>query len=336
MPINDNLLSIIVPVHNGEKTIRKCILSLVQQQYKNIEVLVINDNSDDHTSEILIELSKQYSCIRVIDLKEGSRGVSFVRNQGLKQAKGDIVGFVDADDYVSLDMFEQMISHMIQQKADIVMCTYFFQYEDYSLKCPTEKFGAKYNKTFSSEEAVLELMKSEDAVFTGHVWDKIYRRSVIEDILFSEEVHCFEDTLFNVEAILNSNNIFFFNQSLYYYFINCDSVTNRGYSDKYFSSLKALRKIENLVASHCNNTVLHQVQKRIIQECIVQSYMCLGMSKENYYLRSIKDILKEYQSKIKLLHLPFKLKCQVFLLIYVDFFYRKIITLKPKKYLCLL
>ena len=104
------LVSIIVPVYNGEKVIERCMRSLIGQSYENIEIIILNDGSKDHTMQILNKYAKLDSRIHVVD--KPNSGVSDTRNQGLKLARGELVQFVDSDDWLSSDSTEQLVQGM--------------------------------------------------------------------------------------------------------------------------------------------------------------------------------------------------------------------------------
>ena len=99
--INEGLVSVIVPVHNGERTIKRCVDSILNQNYRDIEIILVDDNSTDLTYDILQDLKNKHANIVCIKLTGGSKGVSYARNIGLRAAKGKYIGFVDADDFIS-------------------------------------------------------------------------------------------------------------------------------------------------------------------------------------------------------------------------------------------
>ena len=115
-------VSIIVPIYNVEKYLGRCLDSLLAQTLKNIEIIAVNDGSTDLSLKILKEYSIKDSRIKIINKPNG--GVSSARNEGIQLASGEFIGFVDPDDWVDPEMYEDMVNHAKNEKADIVMCSY--------------------------------------------------------------------------------------------------------------------------------------------------------------------------------------------------------------------
>lgn len=326
--LNEGVISVIVPVHNGEETIKRCINSILKQKYENIEIIVVDDNSTDSTNDIVKELSEKSANITCIKLTEGSKGVSYARNIGLDIAKGEYIGFVDADDFISENMYDMMLSKLRTLNSDVIICAYSFLYEDGKTVNPTEYLTDAYKASFSTEEALLELMKMDHARFTGHVWDKLYKKEIIGDIKFAEGIHCFEDTLFNVEVMIKANRIDFFNTSLYWYYVNEASVTNSRYNDKIYSSIQALERIEKLDLIKQNEALMTAVQNRIFKECIAQSYASAASPKCEEYIAQFRKILMDRIKNLHTLDLTLKEKMQIFLLVHTKIVYKYMVKRK--------
>ena len=128
-------ISIVVPIYNVEKYVKKCIESLIKQTYKNIEIILVDDGSTDSSAEIIDEYANKDS--RIIAIHQKNKGVSSARNTGLKAARGEYIGFVDPDDYVDCQMYEVMVNKLQASLADLVVCGYSKIWES-SKK--TEKF----------------------------------------------------------------------------------------------------------------------------------------------------------------------------------------------------
>lgn len=117
---NENLISVIVPVYGVEKYIRQCLDSLINQSYRNLEIIVINDGTKDNSAEIAKEYSRKDPRVLVFDYENG--GLSVARNRGLTHARGEYIAFLDSDDWVKLDMYEQLLKVLLETKADMVKC----------------------------------------------------------------------------------------------------------------------------------------------------------------------------------------------------------------------
>lgn len=220
----DNLISVIIPTYNAEKYISRCIESVLEQTYKNFEIIIIDDKSTDDTANILKKYERLDN-VTIITNKKNS-GVSFSRNRGLKLSKGEFITFVDSDDFLPNFAFEYLANIILKYKADIVC-------GDFSERLPEQQFGNDLIIVENSE--IDELIKNRityqetNSVLNvvGYVWGKLYKKEVIDNCLFSEKVRFMEDTLFNLEVFQHCNRIAFSHQSCYVYKLNEDSTTHK-------------------------------------------------------------------------------------------------------------
>lgn len=174
------MISVIVPVYNVEPYLRKCIESIINQTYRELEILLIDDGSTDRSGEICEDFRRD-SRIRVFHTE--NRGLSAARNLGLDNACGEYIGFVDSDDWIEADMYELLLRKAEETGADIVECGVFIEYSTVTKK------QAAFQNTVSDTRAVEVLI--EDGIRT-QVWNKIWKRHVFVDIRFPEG-RSFED-----------------------------------------------------------------------------------------------------------------------------------------------
>lgn len=191
-------LSIIIPVYNAEKYIRKCIESIFSNLENSFEVIIINDGSDDNTLKIIKEFMKKYT--NIILINNTNKGVSYSRNIGIKKAQGDYIMFVDADDKLRKNWFDEMKKY-ISEENDII---YFSQYNLKSYKENVLKYIIGYNV--------------ENICIAGP-YSKLFKRNLIEEngISFDEKIINGEDMLFNIKALNKANNIKMIRKSFYLY-----------------------------------------------------------------------------------------------------------------------
>ena len=154
--MNEPLISIIVPVYNVEKYLGKCIESLIDQTYPNIEIVLVDDGSRDDSGRLCDDYQMQYSFIKVVHKENG--GLSQTRNVGLKLAKGVFIGFVDSDDWIEPNMYAILISVLIETGADIAVCNYMAEAEDSSFI--KKKSKSPDIKLYSSDEVYTNAGKS--------------------------------------------------------------------------------------------------------------------------------------------------------------------------------
>ncbi len=201
-------VSVIVPVYNVEKYIERCLDSLVNQTLKDIEIIIVNDGSQDNSENIIREYEKKYS--NIVYVKKENGGLSDARNYGLKYAKGDFIAFLDSDDYVNIALYEKMYKKAIEENADYVECNFYWVYPDKK----REDMGVKYTN------------KKEMMVYARVVaWNKLIKRDIIKD-LFPVGLN-YEDVEFFYKLLPNINKFSFVEEPLIYYVQRENSIINK-------------------------------------------------------------------------------------------------------------
>lgn len=225
-------VSIIVPVYNAANYLSNCLDSLVNQSLEEIEIILINDSSTDKSLGILEEYRQKYAeKIIVINLDE-NRGPGGARNEGISIAKGEYLGFVDSDDYVSAQMFEELYTIACKSNYDMVDCQFYHENFDINLKTTIENAYGKLN---------LEKRK-EIFLHAGFIWSKIIKRNIIIDnhIRFREKV-AYEDIDFIRITMFYCQTIYATNSILYYHNDNVDSITNQ-----YNENIQLYQKMDSM------------------------------------------------------------------------------------------
>lgn len=210
-------VSIIMPIYNAEKYLEKSLDSIVNQSYKNIELILVNDGSTDDSKYICRKYQEKDSRIKLIDIKNSGPG--FARNIGIENARGDYISFVDADDWLELDAIETLLNISILHNYDLVSSNHFRVDDDIRVSKNNYKTG-ELSETYDSFKVSSSF---------GYVWGKLYRKRFIDDckISFNEDRDVFlEDTLFNLKVIAYNPKYYVLNKALYYYNIREDSLSN--------------------------------------------------------------------------------------------------------------
>lgn len=192
--MQNSLVTIIVPVYNSQDTVEKCILSLVEQTYTHIEIILIDDGSSDNSYELCIKYMNKDKRIRV--LHHDNHGVSYTRNVGIDNAKGDYMMFVDADDIVLPDMVEQYLYVAVNSSADVVIGGLIFVDENRRREIyPPENS--------SSAESILNTVIQNHSGVLGYVCNKMYYTDIIKkhNIVFPEQLSIQEDLVFFLEVL---------------------------------------------------------------------------------------------------------------------------------------
>lgn len=198
----EELISIIIPVYNVEKYIEKCIHSVMEQTYKNIEIIMINDGSTDNCGKICDEYAKKDNRIKVIHQK--NEGVSSARNKGIRECTGKYIGFVDGDDIIDTDMFEKLYESITKNESDLAICNYY------------------PNKDFCGVDEIIDIETALDLIldkdkYKGFVVNKLYKKSILKDQKFDEKIDICEDLIFNCQYIIKCCKCSIVNEKLYNY-----------------------------------------------------------------------------------------------------------------------
>ncbi len=219
----NELISVIVPVYNVEKYIKKCIESIINQTYVNLEIIIINDGSTDESGRICDEIKTYDSRIKVFHKKNG--GLSSARNYGMNKATGNYYVFVDSDDWIKNTMIEKLYSALIKNNAEIVCCGRII-IDDKGNK---KEVCIEENMSFTCKEII------EKTVFDNNIgvaaWGKIYHKSLFEEIVFPNgEIH--EDVAIIYKLFYKCNKIYAINSAEYYYRNNPKGISKSQYTKK--------------------------------------------------------------------------------------------------------
>ena len=265
-------ISVVVPVYNTEIFLTKCLESLINQTYKNLEMICINDGSTDNSSKILDEYQKKDNRIKVITQK--NQGISAARNKGIKEAKGEYISFVDSDDWVDLDFYDKLITALKEQNADIAAANIIRTRKTYS------KPRVKYEKQMIAE-TFEEKIKLCNIPKCCYVWNKIYKTSMVKNFPFKTGAY-FEDVLWTPLILKNSNKMVCIPDVNYYYRANASSIvkkkqTPKKQQDAYFAKKFLINFLEE------NNIKLSKKQKTIVKSL-------------KYFLNFLILRIKEYEN----------------------------------------
>jgi len=233
--INKNpLISVVVPIYNVQKYLDKCIESIINQTYKNLEIILIDDGSTDNSGEKCDIWAQKDKRIRVVHKNNG--GLSDARNTGIKISTGEYIGFIDGDDYINEKMFEKMIISLIENDADLVICNYDFIDTNNILTMPN--MNIIKNEILKKNEVFLKLIEAGYFYYITAV-NKLYKKSLFNTIKFP--VGRINEDEFVVHHIFNECKIIVtINDILYYYVQRTNSIMNEDFSIKRVDGVYAL------------------------------------------------------------------------------------------------
>lgn len=216
-------LSIIVPVYNGEKSLPRCLDSIIKQDYKDLEIIVVDDGSKDKSFEVMNEYAKKDERIVVIHKENG--GVSSTRNKALDLAKGEYIQFIDVDDWLPFDASKSLIRSMEDNNVELVVGDFYRVIDDKTAKKGSYKKGG----VISRNEYADKMMLSPADFYYGVLWNKLYKKSIIDTyhIRMDENIDYCEDVIFNLEYLLYVKNIFILKSPVYYYHLSEGSLVTQ-------------------------------------------------------------------------------------------------------------
>ena len=277
------LISIIIPVYNSEKYIKRCLDSIVTQSYKNIEIIVIDDGSTDDSKNICENYSKIDSRIKVINKK--NEGVSSARNDGIKNANGEYLMFVDADDWLEKDAIMILYSALNEFNVDIVRGNFYCNNDKGNFRI--EKFNKYKNIKVKGNDKLLKVEIINDLLLgkiKAYVWLLLIKKNILlkNKILFNTKISFMEDLIFYI-SLFSTNNISFYmlDKDIYCYYFNNNSATK--------SQKKIIQNIENVLKVN-----------KIIQEILYNSKMFDNETKSKMCTTNFNIILNYYFSLWKI------------------------------------
>ena len=203
-------VSIIIPVHNAADTLTVCVDSILAQTYSDLEVILVENYSTDDSYRLCQELQKKDRRIKVI--RSEKKGVSAARNEGIRLAGGEYIGFCDADDHMEKEMYAYLVSLLEEKNASIAMCNGFVSYEK------KEKALAVYPEDvilLDRNESILTLHRR--SFFNAYVWNKLFLRELLTDIFFDEKLDFAEDYDFICKVLEKTDSVVCGSKKMYHY-----------------------------------------------------------------------------------------------------------------------
>lgn len=314
--MEDYKVSVIVAAYNIEDYIVKCLESIANQTYKNLEVIVVDDGSNDNTGKLADEFAENDNRFIVIHKENG--GVSSARNKGIDVASGDFIGFVDGDDTIENDMYEMLVDNAIKYDADISHCGYkVIENNKETLFYDTKQIIIQDRK-----KGLVDLF--EGTLIEPSLCNKIFKRSIVGSIRLDESIKINEDLYFNVLLFNRSKKSIFEDKPKYYYMKRYNSATTSDINSvrRMTDPLKVYEMIADLYK--CDSEVFPYAKKMQIGRNI-NIYNLLTLEK-NIEFKKLKKEIRKYiklnkfeikNSKI----ITKKMKHMVYGILYMRFIY---------------
>ena len=211
------LISIIIPIYKVEQYLDKCIQSIINQTYKNLQIILVNDGSPDNCGKICDEYALKDNRIEVIHKING--GLSDARNVGIGRAKGKYIGFVDSDDYIEKDMYENMYNLLEERNADVCICNFYNVIENNNIIKNPNNGIQEYNKIDILKEILL------DKQIQSYAWNKLYKSELFDNVKYPVGKK-YEDIGTTFYILEKCNKVVVTDLPKYYYLNRIDSIVN--------------------------------------------------------------------------------------------------------------
>jgi glycosyltransferase involved in cell wall biosynthesis len=271
-----NKISVIVPVYKVENYLHRCVDSIINQTYKNLEIILVNDGSPDSSGKICDEYAAKDD--RIIVIHKKNEGSSCARNAGLEIATGDYISYVDSDDYINESMLKLMLCKMLELNLDIV-----------EIAAKTSNSTLVSDNSFMVQDQVSCRKRIiQNSVFS--VWRRLYKASLISDLRFIPKI-IHQDVFYTIDVLNRINQLGFLNSAFYHYNTDNESIIRSKYSlEKITTGIRATEYI-------INNTIGESELKQTVDNYITYYYT------DHYFLLSRNsdiDPNKVFRKKLRL------------------------------------
>ena len=284
------LISIIVPVYNVEKYLKKCVDSIVNQTYKNLEIILVDDGATDNSGKICDELVELDNRIKVYHKKNG--GLSDARNYGVERATGDYIGFVDSDDYINAEMYEKLYEAIKKENVDVAECNLKIVYPEKKELFTDEKYYQICNK----QEYLEEYLKIEK-IF-GSACVRLTRADIAKKLKFPVG-KLYEDTYYAYDLIGIVDKYVIMDNPYYNYLMRENSITNAKFNPRIFDLIEIVEKFHtNVYKNYPSLKEAADCRKMYAYFSVLNSILLEEDFKNNSFYKQIIDYFKEEYTKL--------------------------------------
>lgn len=287
------MISVIVPIYNVEEYLPACIKSILNQTFKDLEILLVDDGSTDNSGKICDEYAQKDK--RCIVIHQSNKGLSEARNTGLDNAKGEYISFIDGDDYIHPQMLEILYEALLKGDYDFSMALYkevytkeqiqFISSYSFNEICQDQLMYGLYNSSNKNN--------SYPEVSFHIVWNKLYKKSIIEPVRFIKTSS--EDAVFNNSIYIKCKKVIVVNKVLYYWVQRLSSITHQGINETYVNKILSFYQCFTSIPFSCPQ------YKGIALEKLYKSFLFVRLYAKNtpYYSQTISLINKIHKENKK-------------------------------------
>ena len=317
------IISVIVPVYNVEKYLRQCLDSIINQTYRNLEIISVDDGSTDSSGIICDEYAQIDARIKVIHKENG--GLSSARNAGLDvcTSGGDFIAFVDSDDWLEPDMYETLHDKMIKYKADIVNCGYYREYKKYREKCAIGQ-----DSVYMGADVVEKSYSSPYVCYA--VWFKLYRKALFDEVRFPVGKN-YEDMAIFFSVFEKAEKVLIISECLYHYRQRKSGIMAEKFNEKQLDIIYICREHLNYVGKKYPKSLDVAKKKKISSEKYILNAILISGSNNSHLVTELRC---EIRIKLKFILCTdlFGLYEKIILLLVTSnlWLYRKLLMMKRK------
>ena len=294
-------VSIVIPVYNAEKYLSRCLDSILKQTYSNIEIILVDDGSEDKSACLCDRYAMLDKKIKVYH--KSNEGVSIARNYGLENCNGEYTVFVDSDDYLLPEYLETLVKLVRNENCPVLGCVDY--YENQSGKLITSSYENAKIDSLDCKEGLIKIF--EPSSYRGYLWNKIFQLSEIRKygIRFLPGVKIWEDTLFVMEYIINSSaKIFYKHTPLYVYSVYPDSTMGKMDHSKHLTMIKCTNKLLNDLSLTEN---LYKIIAKLHAELLLEAVIFGIGSVKNDSVKKIRNYRKYLDVKKRFIYTVYSL-----------------------------
>lgn len=282
-------ISVIIPVYNTGKYLKRCVDSVINQTHKNLDIIIVDDGSSPETAGICDLIAESDSRIRVFH-KE-NEGVSAARNFGLTHVQGSFVGFVDSDDWIEPKMYETLLYRIEKFAADVVYCDARTIWDDGNNE-PDTFISIAHSKELQRKDITPEML----CEMAGSVCRGLYSSKIIDNIRFPEGLKFSEDRYFNLQVLSKTNKIYYLKETFYCRYMRNDSCVNTYHPDAVSVTCKGFDMMAEYASRHFGNMYSEEYRRKELVSFIGILYGVLHCGK------GIRGCFQEFK---KVASLPF-------------------------------
>ncbi|MEW9501071.1 glycosyltransferase family 2 protein [Jeotgalibacillus marinus] len=293
--LQENRVSVIVPIYKVEKYLDRCIKSILNQSYENLEIILVDDGSPDRCGKIADHYKTTDSRVKVIHKENG--GLSEARNYGMKEVTGEYVTYVDSDDWIDEKMIETMMNTLNEYEADSVQSSFYYAYERHNLYDHRYYSREDSPVILNNQSLIRELVINER--IKSFAWGKLFKTKLIRDIPFRKGV-LFEDVYWAHEVMRKVEKFVLIHDPLYNYFQRDDSIV-ANYSLRNLDQIKGLKERHVFITENYNN-LTEESHKAILKSCLIHYKLLLlnrRKDKSGVHRKEVQQYIKKNYSRFK-------------------------------------